>query len=130
VKVTWLDPDGLVTVRYCVPNVWFAAVAAKLRLGDVEVPPFAVTMTLFAAPDPAPTMRLTLMVCVTPLAVSETVPLTLEFAGKPAGFPLIVRVWGVTALPAGETLNQVTPLYVPEEAMLNEVLAVAFTVTC
>jgi hypothetical protein len=65
VKDTLLDPCALDTVRYCVGTVTPTAEAAKVRVGDVDVPPFAVTET--EPPEAVvPTTNVTGMVCVAP----------------------------------------------------------------
>jgi hypothetical protein len=52
-KPTGLDPAALETVRYCGVTVAPGVVEVKLSVGDVDVPPFAVTVTLPLAPlDP------------------------------------------------------------------------------
>jgi hypothetical protein len=77
--VTWkptpLEPLALATERDCGVTAAPAVEELKLSVGEVDVPPFAVTVTLPLAPTAPPTTMVTWTVWVTPLAVSEIVPL-------------------------------------------------------
>jgi hypothetical protein len=73
VKVAPLDPSALDTVRYCVAGATPTAEAVKVRVGDVDVPPFAVTETALLELV-VPTTKVTGTVCVPLFEVKMTLP--------------------------------------------------------
>jgi len=74
-KPTPLAPAALATERYCGVTTAPGVEELKLSVGEVDVPPFAVTVTLPLARMAPPIAMVTWTDCVLPLAVSEMVPL-------------------------------------------------------
>jgi hypothetical protein len=74
VKAAELCPAGLVTEIYCDETLAPSDAAVKVKLGDVDEPPFAVTEMVLPLLLVVPTAKLTWTLCVTPFASNEMAP--------------------------------------------------------
>jgi hypothetical protein len=74
VKTAEICPAGLVTEIYCDETLAPGDAAVKVRLGDVDEPPFAVIEMVLPLLLVAPTVKLTWALCVTPFARNEMAP--------------------------------------------------------